>query len=251
MTPDGRIEGDTQTAYILALAADVLEPAQRKAAARRLVEPIAERDHHLSTGFVGTRDILHVLSAIGRHDVAYRLLHNDTFPSWGFTLRHGATTIWERWDRWTPDKGFQDPSMNSFSHYAFEAVYQWMVENIGGVWNETPGYRRIRIAPVLDPWLEWARLRYHGPTGLIVSAWRRTPEGGARFEVEVPASVAATILLPAAAGAEGVRESGRPLEQAEGVRLTRAEAGSVTVETGSGRYVFDVPRVVVPPKIER
>lgn len=250
--PDGRVEGDTQTCYVLAIAADVLEPEQRAQAARHLVDRIAERQHHLSTGFVGTRDIMHVLSAIGRHDVAYRLLHNDTFPSWGFTIRHGATTIWERWDGWTPDKGFQTPSMNSFAHYAFGAVYQWMVENIGGIRNEAPAYRRIRIEPVLDPWLTHARTRYDSSTGRIQTAWRRTPEGGARFDIEIPANAEAVIVLPSAGGAAGVTESGRPLEAAEGVRLAATDTdGRVRLRVGGGRYRFDVPRVAGPARIER
>jgi len=72
-------------------------------------------------------------TGLGAGDVAYRLIHNDTFPSWGFSIKHGATSIWERWNGWTPETGFGDPGMNSFAHYSFGAVYQWMVENIGGI----------------------------------------------------------------------------------------------------------------------
>ncbi len=249
--PDGRIEGDTQTCYILALAANVLEPAQRELAARHLADRIAERNYHLSTGFVGTRDIMLVLSTIGRHDLAYRLLHNDTFPSWLFTVRHGATTIWERWDGWTPEKGFQTPAMNSFAHYAFGAVYQWMVENIGGIQAEAPGYRAIRIAPVLDPWLEWARVRYDSAAGRIVSAWRRTPEGGARFELEVPCGVRARVVLPAIGGTATVMESGRPLRESADVRVVAEQERGVELEVGGGRYEFVAMRVTSPPSIER
>ena len=88
-----------------------------------------------------------VLSKIGRSDVAYRLLHNDTFPSWGFSIKHGATSIWERWNGWTPEQGFGDPGMNSFAHYSFGAVYQWMFENIGGIRQTSPGYKTVLIAP--------------------------------------------------------------------------------------------------------
>ncbi|MCX7818041.1 MAG: glycoside hydrolase family 78 protein [Kiritimatiellae bacterium] len=249
--PDGRVAGDTQTAYILALAAGVLTPEQRSLAARHLADRIAERDHHLSTGFVGTRDILGVLSAIGRHDLAYRLLHNDTFPSWLFTVRHGATTIWERWDGWTPDKGFQTPAMNSFAHYAFGAVYQWMVENIGGIRNEAPGYRAILIAPVLDPWLEWARVRYDSAAGRIVSAWRMTAGGGARFEIEVPCGVRARVLLPVLGGSTTVTEDGRPLRASADVRRIAEQPDALELEVGGGRYVFEAARVWKPAKIER
>lgn len=247
---DGRIEGDTQTAYILAFAANVLEPSQRPLAARHLAERIAERDYHLSTGFVGTRDIMLVLSAIDRHDLAYRLLHNETFPSWLFTVGQGATTIWERWDGWTPDKGFQTPGMNSFSHYAFGAVYQWMVENIGGIQSEAPGYRAVLIAPVLDPWLEWARVRYDSAAGRIVSAWRRTAGGGAQFEITIPCGVRARIVLPVVGGGDALRESGRPVRESAEVRRLAEHDTAVEMEVGSGRYEFAALRVTQPPKIE-
>ena len=100
---------------------------------------------------------MQALSQIGRTTWRIRLLHNDTFPSWGFSIKHGATSIWERWDGWTPEKGFQDPGMNSFAHYSFGAVYQWMVENIGGIKSDGPAYKHITIAPKLDPNLTWAR----------------------------------------------------------------------------------------------
>ena len=121
---------------------------------------------HLSTGFIGTKDLMLVLSKIGRHDVAYRLLFNDTFPSWGFSIKHGATSIWERWDGWTPEKGFQDPGMNSFAHYSFGAVYQWMVENIGGIKSDGPAYKQILIEP--------------HPGGRLTQPRRRTRASAAR-----------------------------------------------------------------------
>ncbi|MBN1443745.1 MAG: family 78 glycoside hydrolase catalytic domain, partial [Planctomycetes bacterium] len=147
VAPDGRIRGNTQTCYVLALAFDLVDGDLAEKAARYLVEDIESRDGHLSTGFIGTKDLMLVLSKIGRDDVAYRLIHNDTFPSWGFSIQHGATSIWERWDGWTPEKGFQDPGMNSFAHYSFGAVYQWMVETIGGIRSDGPAYKSIVIAP--------------------------------------------------------------------------------------------------------
>ena len=135
----------------MAIAFDLVDGEQAKKAAQYLVEDIEKRGNHLSTGFIGTKSLMHALSRIGRQDVAYRLLHNDSFPSWGFSIKHGATSIWERWDGWTPEKGFQDPGMNSFAHYSFGAVYQWMVENIGGIKSDGPAYKHITIAPELDP----------------------------------------------------------------------------------------------------
>ena len=122
---------------MLAIAFDLVGPdrstGQFERAAHYLVEDIEKRGNHLSTGFIGTKSLMQALSMIGRDDVAFRLLHNDTFPSWGFSIKQGATSIWERWDGWTPEKGFQDPGMNSFAHYSFGAVYGWMAHNIGGI----------------------------------------------------------------------------------------------------------------------
>ena len=126
---------------------------------RYLVEDIEKRGGHLSTGFIGTKSLMQALSKVNRQDVAYRLLHNETFPSWGFSIKQGATSIWERWDGWTPEKGFQDPGMNSFAHYSFGAVYQWMVENIGGIRSDGPAYKHMIIAPVIDERLNGRRDR--------------------------------------------------------------------------------------------
>jgi alpha-L-rhamnosidase len=106
---DGRIKGDTQTCYVLALVVGLVDGEKAKLAAKYLVENIEARDGHLSTGFIGTKDLMLALAKIGRNDVAYRLIHNDTFPSWGFSIKHGATSIWERWNGWTPETGFGDP----------------------------------------------------------------------------------------------------------------------------------------------
>ena len=113
-----------------------------------------------------------VLAKIGRNAVAYRLLTQTTFPSWGAAILAGATSIWERWDGWTPEKGFQDPEMNSFSHYAFGAVYQWMVENIGGIRGGEPGYKKIVIAPQIGGGLTWANTSYRSVRGEIETRWR-------------------------------------------------------------------------------
>jgi alpha-L-rhamnosidase len=233
---DGRIKGNTQAVYVLALAFDLLGPEQQKQAARYLALDIDKRGGHLSTGFIGTKDLMLVLARAGRNDVAYRLIHNDTFPSWGFSIKHGATSIWERWDGWTPDKGFQDPGMNSFAHYSFGAVYQWMVENIGGIQSDGPAYAKVVIAPQPGGKLTRAAVAYDSIRGRIESRWQQK---GRRFElaVTVPANTTATVILPAA-GAAQVTEGGRPLEQAQGVKFVRMEGGRAVLAVESGRYRF-------------
>src|SRR5262249_35035915 len=138
-----------------------------------LVADIEKRDNHLATGFIGTCRLLPALTDAGRSDVAYRLLFQDTYPSWLFQVKLGATTMWERWDGYTPDKGFQNPGMNSFNHYAFGSVGQWMFQSIAGIQPGSPGFKRVIIAPKLTDQLTFARATYHSINGPIHSEWFR------------------------------------------------------------------------------
>jgi alpha-L-rhamnosidase len=238
VSADGRIKGDTQTCYVLALAFDLVQGEQARLAAKYLVEDIEKRGWHLSTGFIGTKHLMLVLSKIGRPDVAYRLLHNDTFPSWGFSIRQGATSIWERWDGWTPENGFQDPGMNSFAHYSFGAVYQWMVENIGGIHSAAPAYKEILIALQPDPQLKSAAVSYRSIRGLVATDWQEK-DGQLLCNVTVPANTTAQVAL-LAKSASDITEGGRPLDRAPGVQLLRQEGPNVILSIGSGRYAFAI-----------
>lgn len=192
---DGIIKGDTQTAYILALWFDLVDGAMKEKAAELLVERIEQRDWHLSTGFVGTRDLMHVLTKIGRTDVAYRLLFTDTYPSWLFPVKNGATSIWERWNSWTPEKGFGNTGMNSFSHYTYGAVGQWMFENIGGIKSVKPGYKEIVIKPYFTDKLTWAKTSYNSIHGQIKVSWKQNAKA-IELNVTVPPNVKAKIFVP-------------------------------------------------------
>ena len=192
---DGRIKGNTQCVYVLAIAFDLLDTEKRKLAAKYLVEDIEARGNHLSTGFIGTKDLMLALAKIGRNDVAYRLAHNDTFPSWGFSIKHGATSIWERWNGWTPETGFGDPGMNSFAHYSFGAVYQWIVENIGGIHSDAVAYKRILIAPQPGGKLTSATTRYESIRGRIETKWR-IADGKFILDVTIPVNTTATVIMP-------------------------------------------------------
>jgi alpha-L-rhamnosidase len=199
---DGKIRGDTQTSYILALAADLLDESQARIAADRLVADIERRGWRLSTGFVGTRDLMLVLAKISRNDVAYRLLKQTACPSWCAAVLAGATSIWERWDGWTADKGFQDPEMNSFSHYAFGAVYQWMVETIGGIRPAEPGYKKIIIAPQIGGGPTWANTSYRSERGEIATRWK-VDGNSLTLNVRIPANTSADIHIGARVHAVG------------------------------------------------
>ena len=236
VAPDGRIKGDSQAVYVMAIKYGLIDGADREAAAKYLVENIERRGMHLSTGFLGTKELMLVLSDIGRQDVAFKLLHQTTYPSWGFEIKNGATSIWERWDGWTPEKGFQDPGMNSFAHYSFGAVYQWMAENIGGIHASTGAAKTVRIAPQIDPNLQWAKVGYHSPRGEIATSWK-IAGGRLALRVTVPANVRATVRVPAKRG--DATEGGVPLEKADGVTVGKTSADAVEVEVGSGVYLFD------------
>jgi len=203
----GRIEGDTQTAYVLALWFDLLDKKDIPLAEEHLVEKIEEADGHLTTGFVGTRDLMNVLTKIKRTDVAYRLLFNDTFPSWLFPVKNGATTIWEHWDGWTPENGFHESEWNSFSHYTYGSVGQWMFENIGGIKSAEPGFKKIVIRPAMTEKLSWAKTSYESIHGRIAVEWKR--EGSkVLMDVEIPPNTTAAIYVPGRKNVERV-QSGR------------------------------------------
>src|SRR3954462_15834955 len=154
---------------------ELLPDELRARAAERLLDNIGRNDYHLTTGFIGVGLLCPVLSANGYSDVAHRLLLTDTFPSWGYSIRQGATTIWERWDGWTEDDGFQTPMMNSFDHYSLGSGGQWLYEYVAGIRAPEPGYARALTAPEPGE-LEPARAVYRTVRGPIGSAWRRTGE---------------------------------------------------------------------------
>jgi alpha-L-rhamnosidase len=237
ITPDGKIKGDTQTAYVMAIAYDLLDKDMQKLAAEHLVRRIKECNWHLSTGFIGTKDLMLVLAKIGRNDIAYRLLLNDTFPSWGFSIKHGATSIWERWNGWTPENGFFKPNMNSFAHYSFGAVCQWMFENIGGIQTDGPAFKHIILKPQPGGKLTWSKTNYQSIRGLIQTDWRIDGDTF-KCKVTVPPNTTATLYLPATEK-ESVRESGKILSGTDGITSTSYSDKMIIIELGSGEYSFE------------
>ena len=238
VTHDGLIAGGTQTCYVLALHFDLLPEQARATALEALVSDIERRGMHLSTGFVGTPYISRVLSDNGRADVAYALLHQTTWPSWLYSVTQGATTIWERWDGWTHDKGFQDPSMNSFNHYAYGAIGEWMYAVVAGIDADPqqPGYRHIIMRPQPGGGLTNVAADIQSVYGRIGSAWQ-VRDGTFTWQITVPANTSATVYVPAADGAD-VREGDGTAEQASGVRFLRREGNAAVYEVGAGTYQF-------------
>lgn len=195
ITPAGLLASGTQTAYVLALHFNLVPPEVRSACARQLVHLIERNGWKIGTGFVGTPYLLHALEATGHLDVAYRLLLQEECPSWLFPVKNGATTIWERWDAWTPEKGFQDKSMNSFNHYAYGAVGDWMVGTVAGLQPAAPGYRQILFKPRPGGSLTHARASLLTPFGLTSIHWQ-LDQDTLRLELVVPSGSSATLAPP-------------------------------------------------------
>ncbi|RYG38749.1 alpha-L-rhamnosidase [bacterium] len=205
VTEDGLVMPGTQTAYLLGLHFDLLE--DRGAAIDALVTDIRQRGDRLSTGFVGSPYLNHVLTAGGRSDVAFDLLNQKQWPSWLYAVTQGATTIWERWDGWTHDRGFQDIGMNSFNHYAYGAIGDWLYRSVAGIAPGEPGYKRIEMKPQVGGDLTWAEAWHESPYGRIESSWRAD---GGRFiwDILVPPGVTADAHVPGRdAVCEGASES--------------------------------------------
>jgi alpha-L-rhamnosidase len=236
VSEDGRIKGDTQTCYAMGIYFDLLAVDKRELAAKHLVDAIRKKNWHLSTGFVGLSYLLPALSQTDNLDVAYRLLNNETFPSWGYSIKNGATTIWERWDGWTEDKGFQDPGMNSFNHYAFGSVGRWMFGVVAGIDTDGPGYKRIIIDPQPGGGFSYAKASYESIHGQVKSFWE-IKDSRFTLKITIPANTTATVYVPAAKP-ESVAESGIPAAMSEGVKFLQMEAGKAVYEVGSGDYVF-------------
>jgi alpha-L-rhamnosidase len=229
INPDSVRSEYTQTAYVLALAFGLLPDSMRAPAVAHLVDDIAAHDWHLTTGFLGSAYVLPVLSDGGRDDVAFRLLLQTSYPSWLYEVAHGATTVWERWNG---DHG--DPGMNSYSHYAFGTVGEWLYRYLAGI-DEAPGtagFARIEIRPRWATPLDSVRAVYHSPRGAIASAWRRRRDGSVEVTVTIPANTTARVVLPAAhPGAVS----------APGARLKAARDGRAVFAIEAGTYRFVVP----------
>jgi alpha-L-rhamnosidase len=239
---DGKIESDTQSAYILALHYDMLPEDKRAAATEHLVAAIGRAGNHLATGFLGTGNLLPALSENGRTDLAYQLLLTDTFPSWLFTVKNGATTMWERWDSYSPEKGPSNlGDMNSYNHYAFGAVGEWMYAHVAGLDRDPSAlaWKKIVIKPVVGGGLSHATAEHESPRGKVVSAWK-VAGGTFALDVEVPVHATATVHVPAA-NAEAVKEGGKPTASATGVRFVAMTDGAALFEVQSGRYRFTAP----------
>jgi alpha-L-rhamnosidase len=239
VTPNGRLLSSTQTAYTLALHFDMLPEAMRQPAAEKLVENIKSYRNHLTTGFLGTPYLCHVLSRFGYSDMAYKLLLQDTYPSWLYPVKMGATTIWERWDGIKPDSTFQVPSMNSFNHYSYGAIGDWMYRVMVGMdtYEDGVGYKHIKIQPHIGGGFTNAAASLHTYYGTLSTSWK-LEAGKVLLDVEIPANATATVYIPSI-DAGSVTENGMLLINVKDITPAGTDNGYVVVKIGSGKYHFE------------
>ncbi|MEO6719432.1 MAG: glycoside hydrolase family 78 protein [Ferruginibacter sp.] len=235
VTAEGHVTAESQTGYVLSLMFDLLPENLRAKATQYLVDDIKGRDNHLSTGFLGTPYLCHVLTKNGRTDVAYDLLLQETFPSWLYPVKMGATTIWERWDGQKTDSTFQDVGMNSFNHYAYGAIGDWMYRVVAGIEIGEPGYKHILIQPHPTKRLTYAKAGFESAYGKIASGWE-VRDGKLIVRVSIPANTTATITLPSVQP-DKVMEGGSPLGNQFGE--VKQQDGNTVFNVGSGDYVFE------------
>jgi alpha-L-rhamnosidase len=237
VTPAGRVGTNSQTSYVLAIMFDLLPENLREKAAQFLVDDIKSRRNHLSTGFLGTPFLCHVLTQTGHSDVAYDLLLQETYPSWLYPVRMGATTIWERWDGQKTDSTFQDAGMNSFNHYAYGAIGDWMYRVSAGLDAKSPGYKKFLIKPYISDKLTYAKATFESLYGTVVSGWERK-EGKIIVKVIIPANTTAEILLPEG-DPEQISESGTAVMGNRKLLSAGKENGRTAITAGSGEYLFE------------
>ena len=193
--PNGQILGDCQAGYALALYYGLVPKDLEPKVFQNLVRKIEERGGVLTTGFHSTLPMMEMLTKFHRNDLAYKLLLNKEFPSWGYTIANGATTIWERWDGYVQGRGFQDPGMNSFNHWALGSVGQWMMETVGGIRPMDPGWASALISPEPGPGISWSKASYNSPKGKISVSWN-SKDDAFTVKVVIPPSMTALIKNP-------------------------------------------------------
>ncbi|MFC0877308.1 family 78 glycoside hydrolase catalytic domain [Saccharicrinis sp. FJH2] len=241
LTQTGRLTSNTQTAYALALAFGLIPDELKEHAAKRLVDDV-NHFGHLTTGFLGTPLLCQALTDSGYPDIAYKLLFNKKYPSWLYPVTQGATTIWERWDGIKPDGSFQNVGMNSFNHYAYGAVGDWLYSYVAGITQdeETPGYKKIIIKPYPTKELGFAKAKLQSMYGVIRSEWKYESEK-LLLEIEIPVNTTAEIHLPVSESEE-IYSAGKPLNQNREFSVIGYDGNRTLVQVGSGVYKFEIRR---------
>ena len=232
----GQYDNGSQTSCVLPLAFGLVPDGERERVFSHLVSKImTESKGHIGTGLIGGQWLMRVLTAGGRADLAYTIASQKTYPSWGYMVEKGATTIWELWNGDTAD-----PAMNSGNHVMLVGdLGIWLYESLAGIKSapERPGFKHIIMRPEPVGDLRFVKASHRSPYGLIVSDWQK--QGGVfRWQVTIPPNTTATVYVPAVS-AENVTENGKPVAHARGVKLVKVENGRAILSVGSGNYRFE------------
>ena len=230
---------DTQTACLMGLAYDLIEPERKEAAIARLMKEFEKADRHLRTGFLGTPLLAPVFDKLGHPEICFELLFKESYPSWLFPINQGATTMWERWNSYSHADGFGDANMNSFNHYAYGAIGQFMYERVAGLSPDPaiPGYKHFFIRPMIGGPLNSASAELETPYGKAKSGWKNSADL-LTVEATIPPNTTATCLLPASP-TSNVRVNGLPLSESKlKFRVAADQQLEVSVEPGS--YEFQI-----------
>lgn len=231
-----KFEIETQTEYLMAIAFGLLTEEKEALAIQHLKRIIADCDNHLRTGFLGTPLLPLVLDELGEYDLMYTILFQETYPSWFYSINQGATTMWERWDSYTHKDGFHKDGMNSFNHYAYGAIGQWMYERIAGIKPLEAGYKKILIAPIPGGPLTLAEASYNSPYGKVSSAWKME-DGVFTLNATVPPNTIAKIVIPANTDKD-LMLNGKIFAENEKVQLLKKSDNYFEVDVQPGTWGF-------------
>ncbi|MCX6151393.1 MAG: family 78 glycoside hydrolase catalytic domain [Ignavibacteriales bacterium] len=224
LNDDGSLSQLTQTAVVLAIHFELLESEEKIKAINYLTKNIIDNGYHIKTGFLGLSFLMPVLSSINRNDIAWKVLTNNEFPSWFFMIDNGATTLWERWDSYHPERGFYDPTMNSFNHCSLGCVGEWLFTDLAGIIILEPGFKKVMIKPFIPEELIFAKASFKTIHGVIKSAWKKNVKK-LLMKVTIPFNTKAIIVLPSI-----------EFELKEHHKVIKKENGCVYLEVGSGSY---------------
>lgn len=232
---DGSLKVKTQTALILAVEFELVPLPLAERYSAQLAQWLKDTNYDLITGFVGTPYICHVLSKFGHEDAAYELLFKKEYPSWMYQVTQGATTVWEHLDGIKPDGTLWNPRMNSFNHYAYGSVAEWIFKEIAGLQpcEDAPGYKRFRILPCAGVQLEDAGFTYESMYGTIVSAWKKV-DGGIKYDITIPANTEAEVYLRG----NDILQNGSPVEEANDIKILEKDRKGCLMELTGGIYQF-------------
>jgi alpha-L-rhamnosidase len=232
----GSLRIKTQTAYVLAISFNMLDEEKQSLAASHLIEDIKFRDYHVSTGFIGLAYLFPVLSKFGRSDIVYKILLNESPPSWLNMINNNATTMWERWDSWSPVKGFYDPLMNSFNHTSLGVIGEWFYSGIGGITAVEAGFKKMVIRPLPGGGLKFAEISFDSMYGLIKVYWEIK---GNIFttKISIPVNTSAEVILQRSSESSLLTDQENPV-------ISQTE-NEYIIKIVSGSWLFEVSNIQV------